>query len=123
MACLEGNRAAWEQLFASRAGRADCLLVDALRARAMRLYPGNDERQDSAVTEFWSQLLVSDGSTSPPVLERYDGLRPLIPWLIRVFQNWHISLLRHRGGIEPLPEEEIAAPLPAGADARWHEAF
>jgi len=33
-ACLEGIRQAWEQLFASRAGRSDCLLMDALHARA-----------------------------------------------------------------------------------------
>src|SRR5438552_2286386 len=51
IACLERNEAAWMQLFASRAGRADCLLLDALRARALRLYPGNEERQESAVTE------------------------------------------------------------------------
>src|SRR4051812_8518406 len=30
--CLEGNQHAWEHLFASRAGRSDCLLMDALRA-------------------------------------------------------------------------------------------
>jgi len=33
-ACLEGNSRAWEYLFAARAGRSDCLLIDALRARA-----------------------------------------------------------------------------------------
>src|SRR5262245_21770272 len=38
-ACLEGQAQAWEQLFAARASRTDCLLVDALRARAVRLYP------------------------------------------------------------------------------------
>src|SRR5437016_2400435 len=31
-ACMDGNARAWDQLFASRAGRSDCLLVDALRA-------------------------------------------------------------------------------------------
>src|SRR5688572_27683783 len=36
IACLEGAGDAWELLFASRAGRSDCLLVDALRARAIR---------------------------------------------------------------------------------------
>src|SRR5438477_12085589 len=51
-ACLEGDSRAWEYLFSARAGRSDCLLVDALRARAARLYPRDDERQDSAVTEF-----------------------------------------------------------------------
>src|SRR5438067_10238141 len=34
VACLEGSSQAWERLFASRANRSDCLLVDALRARA-----------------------------------------------------------------------------------------
>src|SRR5690242_14680574 len=38
-ACLEGEKAAWEALFAARANRVDCLLVDALRARAVRLFP------------------------------------------------------------------------------------
>src|SRR5438105_3498806 len=38
-ACLERDNAAWESLFAARTGRADCLLIDALRARAARLYP------------------------------------------------------------------------------------
>ena len=59
-ACLDGDRRAWDHLFAARASRVDCLLVDALRARAMRLYPRNEERQESAVTEFWSHLLVAD---------------------------------------------------------------
>src|SRR5207247_202849 len=62
VACLEGNSAAWEQLFAARAYRTDCLLIDALRGRAARLYPGNEEHQESAVTEFWSQLLVSESN-------------------------------------------------------------
>ena len=41
-ACLEGEVAAWDHLFAARAGRTDCLLVDALRARAVRLYPRDE---------------------------------------------------------------------------------
>src|SRR5438132_9690569 len=122
-ACLEGDGGAWETLFAARANRADCLLVDALRARAVRLYPRDEERQDSAVTEFWSHLLVAETPGSVPVLARYDGQRPLIPWLIRVFQNWHISQLRHRGGVQPLPDDELALPLPTEGDARWHEVF
>jgi RNA polymerase sigma factor (sigma-70 family) len=123
VACLEGERHAWEILFASRASRSDCLLIDALRARAVRLYPRDEERQESAVTEFWSHLLVSETPGSVPVLARYDGQRPLVPWLIRVFQNWHISQLRQRGGAHPLPEDDVALPLPAEADGRWHEAF
>jgi RNA polymerase sigma factor (sigma-70 family) len=122
-ACLEGSTPAWERLFAARAGRSDCLLIDALRARAVRLFPRNEERQESAVAEFWSHLLVSETPGSMPVLARYDGQRPLVPWLIRVFQNWHISQLRHRRGLQPLPEEDIALPLPDEADGRWHEAF
>ena len=123
-ACLEGQSRAWEHLFAARASRADVLLVDALRARAVRLYPRDEERQDSAVTEFWSHLLVAETANSLPVLARYDGQRPLVPWLIRVFQNWHISQLRQRAGVQSLPEEDLALPLPADARAgHWHEAF
>jgi RNA polymerase sigma factor (sigma-70 family) len=121
--CLEGSAPAWEHLFAARAGRSDCLLVDALRARAVRLYPRNEERQENAVTEFWSHLLVADSPGSLPVLARFDGQRPLVPWLIRVFQNWHISLLRQRGHAQILPEDDLAEPLPAENNSEWHEAF
>jgi RNA polymerase sigma factor (sigma-70 family) len=121
--CLESQARAWEVLFASRTGRSDALLVDALRARAVRLYPRDDEKQDSAVTEFWSQLLVSDSPESPPVLARYDGQRPLVPWLIRVFQNLHLSRLRQHGHTRELPEDDLALPLPGPSDGRWHEAF
>jgi RNA polymerase sigma factor (sigma-70 family) len=122
-ACLEGNARAWEYLFAARASRSDCLLLDALRARAVRLYPRDEERQESAVAEFWSHLIVEETPGSLPILARYDGHRPLVPWLIRVFQNWHISLLRQRGGAQALPEDDLALPLPATPDGRWHEAF
>jgi RNA polymerase sigma factor (sigma-70 family) len=99
------------------------LLVDALRARAVRLYPRDEERQENAVTEFWSHLLVAEQAGSVPVLARYDGQRPLVPWLIRVFQNWHISQLRHHAGFQALPDEDLGLPLPAEADGRWNEAF
>jgi RNA polymerase sigma factor (sigma-70 family) len=122
-ACLEGDGRAWEVLFAARTGRSDCLLVDALRARAARLYPRDEERQETAVAEFWSQLLVSESVGSAPVLARYDGQRPLVPWLIRVFQNAHISRLRAAAGIHALPDDDVALPLPTRNDGRWHEAF
>jgi RNA polymerase sigma factor (sigma-70 family) len=122
-ACLERDGRAWEVLFAARANRTDCLLVDALRARATRLYPGNEEHQDSAVAEFWSQLIVSEAAGSVPVLARYDGQRPLVPWLIRVFQNLHISQLRHRSHERALPEDDLSEPLPAPRNGVWHEAF
>jgi RNA polymerase sigma factor (sigma-70 family) len=122
-ACLEGNPRAWEQLFAARALRTDCLLTDALRARAARLYPRDEERQESAVQEFWGHLYVADTPSGVAVLARYDGQRPLVPWLIRVFQNWHISQLRRQSGVQALPEDDVALPLPAAGDARWHEAF
>jgi RNA polymerase sigma factor (sigma-70 family) len=122
-ACLEREERAWEQLFAARAGRADCLLLDALRARAARLYPRNEERQEGAVNEFWGHLLVSESPGSLPVLARYDGQRPLVPWLIRVFQNWHVSQLRRQAGMQALPEDDLALPLPAESDSRWHESF
>jgi RNA polymerase sigma factor (sigma-70 family) len=124
--CLTGQRAAWDVLFAARTGRSDCLLVDALRARAVRLYPRDDERQDTAVTEFWSNLIAGDGPDARPILARYDGQRPLAPWLIRVFQNWHLSQLRRQSGVVSLPDDEIALPLDSPRDpaaARWHEAF
>jgi RNA polymerase sigma factor (sigma-70 family) len=121
--CLERQPAAWERLFASRTGRTDCLLVDALRARAVRLYSRDEEKQDEAVTEFWSHLIISETPGSVPVLARYDGQRPLTPWLIRVFQNWHLSQLRARPEEVALPEEEIGLPLPPQSEDRWHEAF
>jgi hypothetical protein len=122
-ACLEGNARAWEHLFAARAGRTDCLLMDALRARATRLYPRDEERQDSAVHDFWGHLYVPETEGSVPILARYDGQRPLVPWLIRVFQNWHVSQLRRRAGIVALPEDDLALPLPPNGDSRWHDAF
>ncbi|OWK43947.1 sigma-70 family RNA polymerase sigma factor [Fimbriiglobus ruber] len=123
--CLAGQTPAWELLFAARTGRTDCLLVDALRARACRLYPRDEEKQDSAVTEFWSQLIVPEGERGTPVLARYDGQRPLAPWLIRVFQNWHLSKLRAQSGVSALPDDDIAMPIPpvSNADTRWHESF
>lgn len=123
--CLEGDNRSWEVLFATRTGRSDCLLVDALRARAVRLYPRNEEKQENAVAEFWSHLLVSESPGSIPVLARYDGQRPLAPWLIRVFQNWHVSHLRSSGGVQALPEDDLAMPLPerSNGEARWHDEF
>ena len=32
-----------------------------------------------------------------------------MPWLIRVFQNKHLSELRHRHGLQPLPEDDLAS--------------
>jgi len=124
-ACIEGNPRAWDSLFAARAGRSDCLLLDALRARAVRLYPRDEERQDSAVQEFWSMLVAPERPGQLPILARYDGQRPLVPWLIRVFQNWHISQLRKNAGTQALPEDDLAMPPPSGAtgDLRWREAF
>ena len=68
--------------------------MDALRARAARLYPRDEERQDTAVADFWGHLCIAETAGSVPVMARFDGQRPLVPWLIRVFQNWHISQLR-----------------------------
>jgi RNA polymerase sigma factor (sigma-70 family) len=125
MGCLEGIEAAWERLFAARTGRSDALLVDALRMRAARLYPRNEEQQESAVVEFWSSLIASESEESRPVLARYDGQRPLAPWLIRVFQNWHLSKLRQTSGVQALPDDDLAMPLPTQTreETRWHEVF
>ena len=124
--CLERANPAWEELFNARTGRSDCLLVDALRARAVRLYPRDEERQDTAVTEFWSSLIAPVSETGLPILARYDGQRPLAPWLIRVFQNWHLSKLRQHSGVTALPDDEIAIPMESAspnAAPRWHESF
>ncbi|MGF1580660.1 MAG: sigma-70 family RNA polymerase sigma factor [Gemmataceae bacterium] len=122
-ACLEGNEPAWDYLFAARAYRSDCLLMDALRSRAAWLYPRNEERQESSVLEFWSNLFIPpDTPQGLPVLKRYDGLRPLIPWLIRVFQNHHLSKLRNKKGEQALPEDDII-PIPAPQPDRWRDVF
>jgi RNA polymerase sigma factor (sigma-70 family) len=125
-ACLEGQPGAWDALFAARASRSDCLLVDALRVRAVRLFPRDPERQDEAVLEFWGYLLAGQREGSLPVLARYDGQRPLVPWLIRVFQNKHLSELRHQHSQHPLPDEELGEfdlTFPANGEERWHEEF
>lgn len=123
--CLTGSNRAWEILFAARTGRSDTLLIDALRARACRLYPRDEERQENAVIEFWSHLIVPESEQTIPVLARYDGQRPLAPWLIRVFQNWHLTKLRRHTHTTSMPESDIALPFedPDGQDPRWHDAF
>jgi RNA polymerase sigma factor (sigma-70 family) len=126
IACLEGQAKAWEQLFAARATRSDCLFVDALRARAVRLFPRDQERQENAVQDFWGYLLAGEREGAVPILARYDGQRPLVPWLISVFQNKHLSDLRQHKGMKPLPEDDLDAPeIPLGqeSDARWHDLF
>jgi len=125
-ACLERDRRAWEVLFSLRASRADRLLVDALRARASRLFPRNPERQESAVADYWGYLLAGERSGALPILARYDGQRPLVPWLIRIFQNKQISDLRRQKGQQPLPDEELDdrdLSLPGEEDDRWHDEF
>jgi RNA polymerase sigma factor (sigma-70 family) len=125
-ACLEGKPAAWEALFAARTHRSDCLLVDALRQRAVRLFPRDPEKQEEAVAEFWGWLLAGERDGAAPVLARYDGERPLVPWLIRVFQNKHLSELRPRHGVQVLPDDELEnadLDLPQHGDERWAEEF
>jgi hypothetical protein len=107
-------------------GRQEKRLLDALRTRAVKLYPGNEERQNSAVDDFWGHLLVAETPGSVPVLQRYDGLRPLVPWLICIFQNWQISLLRGKDGkavgldVDDLLQER---ELPTEPSPHWHESF
>ena len=123
--CLEGQPKAWEELFAARANRTDSLLIDALRVRAVRLFPHDAERQDEAVAEFWGFLLAGERDGSLPILARYDGQRPLVPWLIRIFQNKHLSELRHVRA-QTLPDDDLDGSditFPSHADSRWHEEF
>lgn len=125
-ACLENQPAAWETLFQARAGRIDRLLVDALRQRAARIYPGDEEKQETAVADFWGHLLVAPAEDSEPILRRFDGVRPLVPWLIRVFQNRLISQVRsprERG--ESLVEDDLLASpnVESPLASRWNELF
>lgn len=129
-ACLDKLPRAWEALFNSRASRTDALLVDALRSRAVRLFPRDSERQDEAVQEFWGFLLAGERDGSVPILARYDGQRPLVPWLIRVFQNKHLSDMRHDKSPQPLLDHDPGGEayseglsMPLDADDRWHEVF
>src|SRR4051794_5584096 len=126
-ACLEGMQAGWEALFSSRASRTDSLLVDALRSRAVRLFPRDVERQEEAVMEFWGYLLAGEREGAVPILARYDGQRPLVPWLIRVFQNRHLSELRKSKGEVPLPDADDGGEqdlyVPQTSAARWHDQF
>jgi RNA polymerase sigma factor (sigma-70 family) len=126
-ACLDGLEDGWRALFHARANRTDALLVDALRMRAVRLFPRDAERQDEAVSEFWGFLIAGERDGSTPVLARYDGQRPLVPWLLRVFQNKHLSDLRHdHGRHAALPEDDLDnrdLPFPSNGDDRWHEEF
>ena len=49
-----------------------------------------------------------------------------MPWLIRVFQNKHLSDLRHDRGRHALPEDDLDdrdLPFPSDGDDRWHEEF
>ena len=127
-ACLDGQGRAWEALFAARASRTDSLLVDALRGRAVRLFPRDEARQEQAVADFWGYLLAGEREGSTPILARYDGLRPLVPWLIRVFQNKHLSdLPPSHHHLQPLPDEPLPNPgKPEESPAtrrRWYEEF
>ncbi len=126
-ACMERYDAAWEQLFCARVGRADRLLLDALRARAARLYPRQELEQDSAVNDFWGHLLVPPSEGSLPILARYDGLRPLVPWLLRVFQNKNISHLRspsqHSAGLAEDDQLESPVQTDERTSSVWHELF
>jgi RNA polymerase sigma factor (sigma-70 family) len=120
--CLERSPDAWQRLFALRANAADALLIDALRLRAVRLYPRDLERQETAVGEYWSRLLVCENAAQTPILMRYDGLRPLAPWLIRVFQNWHVSDLRRKFEETGACDSEWSASTSQN-DWQWRNAF
>ena len=92
----------------------------------MRLFPRNPEKQEEAVAEFWGFLIAGERDGAVPILARYDGQRPLVPWLIRVFQNKHLSDLRHERGRHALPEDDLDErdlPFPSAGDDRWHEEF
>lgn len=124
MGCLERLPAAWELLFAARAGRSDRLLVDALRGHAVRFFPQNEAQQEEHVNDFWSHLVVPDQAEGLALLQKYDGQRPLVPWLIHCFRNHVITRERKHKHQEPLPELDLRDPHPPqGHEARWADLF
>ena len=75
---------------------------------------------------YSTDQLFADASGYGTVVAVYDGQAPLVPWLIRVFQNKVISDKRRRNREQPLPEDELGdldLPLPGTDDERWHEEF
>jgi RNA polymerase sigma factor (sigma-70 family) len=124
MGCLERLPAAWELLFAARAGRSDRLLIDALRWHAVRFFPQNQAAQEEQVTDFWGSLLAPDREEGIPLLEKYDGQRPLVPWLIHCFRNAVITWKRKQKHLDPLPDLDVRdAHSETDADSRWSQTF
>ena len=110
-ACLEGDGAAWE--YVRLAGdRADCLLIDALRAPP----PVSTRATTSA------RCAVSGSEPTPGRGHRSTGLGGATmggaagALADRVFQNWHVSQLRGRSP-HALPEDDLGLPMPESADA------
>ena len=79
------------------------------------------------MNDFWGHLLVPPSEGSLPILARYDGLRPLVPWLLRVFQNKNISHLRspsqHAAGL--VEDDQLESPVQTDerTSSVWHELF
>jgi len=127
-ACLQSgrDRTPWDILFSTRTS-GDRLLVDSLKASAVSFYPRNAERQQNIVDEFWGHLLVPAKEGSLPILARYSGSdAKLVPWLIRVFENWIKSILRgEKRAPEELADEEHnqAAPPATPIQPKGNEAF
>ena len=121
--CLEGDNQAWEALFAARTSRADCLLVDALRARAVRLYPRDEERQERRGCRVLEPLAGSGnrrlGADPGPVRCPVPAGAVADPCLSELA---HLAVAPSRRA-QVLPEDDLAGALPSQADDRWHEAF
>lgn len=126
-ACMEKLEPAWEQLFCAKVGRADRMLLDALRSRAARLYPRQEYEQEAVVNDFWGQLLVPANEGSLSILACYDGLRPLVPWLLRVFQNRNISHMRSpaQRATSLGEDDKMESPIQPEMQTSsiWHELF
>jgi RNA polymerase sigma factor (sigma-70 family) len=87
--------------------------------------PRNPAQQEEAVDEFWGYLLAGQKEGSLPILARYDGQRPLVPWLICVFHNLVLSGKRGKQpqSLFELDPGERELPLPEASSARWHTEF
>ena len=123
--CMNQDKVAWELLFSTYT-QADTLLYEALRKHACRFFPRDRLLQEEKVHTFWGNLIICEKEGQTPILERYDGARPLVPWLITVFDHWVHSDKRKDQDWFDLDENTGGASIPPSEDAGndiWHELF
>ncbi|VTS06396.1 sigma-70 family RNA polymerase sigma factor [Tuwongella immobilis] len=123
--CLNNDRVAWQMLFQTHT-QADAILHETLRKHLCHFFPRDPDRQDDKLNTFWGNLILAEREGQTPILERYDGLRPLVPWLITVFDNWIRS--EQRPTVRMVQRDEDAPEIAETRDedsgnSQWHELF